>query len=53
VKGEVLWGRQRTASRRPSRGVDVGGRSKEKGDEETEVFSSQAQCSSLIFLLLI
>ena len=35
------------------RGLDVGGRSKEKDDEETKVFSSQAKCSSLIFLLLI
>jgi hypothetical protein len=33
--------------------VDVGGRSKEKDDEEIKMFSSQAKCSSLIFLLLI
>jgi hypothetical protein len=33
--------------------VDVGGRSKEKDDEEIKMFGSQAKCSSLIFLSLI
>ena len=53
MKGEVFWRRRRTASRRSGEVVDVGGRSKEKDDEEIKMFSSQAECSSLIFLSLI